>query len=294
MRVLADPKTQLPRFFKELGDAARISAPDAQLIADGFAAGAQTFDALARDPAALKATIEKSPGTLDVATRSFRNQRPFLRDLALVSADLRGAASELRTASPVLTDALRSGIAPLRQTPALNRRLGQTMTALQQLTANPGTNRAIAGLTATMTTLNPQLRYLGPFVTVCNYWNYWWTFLSDHLTDQDGTGTIQRIQAKQVAPGSPQDNLDAFGQSQPITGLHMQYYNAAIDDQGNADCEAGQRGYPRHLAEGMPNSQEIAVDSATPGDQGPTFTGRPTVLPGQTFQRIPSGPRFRP
>jgi virulence factor Mce-like protein len=292
MRVLADPDTKLARFFKELGDAARISAPDAELIADGFAAGADTFEALGRDPEALKATIEKSPGTLAVGTESFRAQRPFLRDLALVSADLRGVAKELRGTAPPLTDALRTGIAPLRRTPALNRRLGDTLQALDDLTSNPGTDRAITGLVATMTTLNPQLRYLGPYVTVCNYWNYWWTFLADHLTDEEGTGTIQRIQAKTVS--GAQDPLDNFGAAQPIPGLHAQFYAAAIDDQGNADCENGQRGYPTHLANGIPSSRQIVVDSTTPGNQGPTFKGRAKVPAGETFSRLPSDPRFRP
>jgi virulence factor Mce-like protein len=294
MSTLADPGTHLPRFFSELGDAARISAPLAKPIADGFRAAGQTFEALSRDPAALKATIEKSPGTLAVGETSLRAQRPFLHDLAAFSTDLRGAAHELRGAAPVLTAALRTGISPLRQSPALNRRLASSLEALRSLAAAPGTDRALASLGETMATLNPQLRYLGPFVTVCNYWNYWWTYLADHLTDEEGTGTIQRIQSKNVNPVGPQHSMAGFGAAQPAQGLHGQYYGAAVDDQGNADCENGQRGYPKHLASGLPAAQEIAVDSETPGNQGPTYTGKAHVPAGETFQRLPSGPRFRP
>ena len=292
MRVLGDEDTRLVRLFRELGDFSRIAAPEADTILAGFRAGADTFEALSRDPDALKATIEKSPEVLAVGERSLRAQRPFLRNLALVSGDLRAAAGELRRTAPVLTTALRSGIEPLRASPALNRRLGTTFEALTQFARNPGTDRGINGLSALMTTLNPTLRYLGPHVTVCNYWNSWWTFLADHLSDEDGTGTLQRIQAKSV--DGDQRPLETFGVATATRGAHAQAYGAAVDDQGNADCENGQRGYLQHLAEGVPREREIVLDPQTPGLQGSTFTGRPRVPEGQTFQRLPPGPVIRP
>lgn len=287
MRVLSSREARLERLFAELEDAARVSAPLAETIADGFAAAADTFGALAQDPAALDATIAESPATLAVATRSLRAQRPFLRSLASVSTDLRTAAAELRRSATPLASTLRSGIRPLRGTPALNRRLGATFDALRALAASPNADRGAGKLDESARALNPLLRYLGPFVTVCNNWNYTWTFLADHITDKDSTGQIQRVQAK--SPDDEQQNLDAMGQGNPIPGLHIQQYNAAIDDQGNADCETGQRGFPRHLARGLPSSQPIVLDPDTPGSQGPTFRGRPRVLEGQTYSRLPEG-----
>jgi hypothetical protein len=145
-----------------------------------------------------------------------------------------------------------------------------------------------------MNTLNPQLRYLGPFVTVCNYWNMWWTYISDHFSDEDGTGTLERIQAKQPTAGSPEAPLSEFGASEPIPDAHAQAYGAAIDDQGNADCENGQRGFMEHNTEGVPKERRLVVDADTPGNQGTTFSGRPRVPEGQTFQRLPPGPKVRP
>ena len=49
-----------------------------------------------------------------------------------------------------------------------------------------------------MKTLNPTLRYVGPHVTVCNYFNYSWTHFADHVSEEDATGTLQRIQVKNV------------------------------------------------------------------------------------------------
>jgi hypothetical protein len=289
MNVLRDPETQLGRFFDELEDAARISAPLANTMADGFRAGADTFGALARDPDALRETITESPPTLAVGTDALRNMRPFLRSLADVSGDLRLASAELRRSAPPLRVALAAGIVPLRQTPAFSARLGHTFDALTALARSPGADTGVAGLGETMTTLRPLTRYLGPYATVCNYWNYTWTFLSDHITDRDQTGQIQRVRAKNAFNAPDQFNLGSFGQAQPVNGLHAQPYGAAIDGQGNADCEAGQRGYPDHLANGLDPSLHLVGEPVTPGDQGTTFTGRGRVPKGETYTSVAEG-----
>src|SRR3954463_4494754 len=64
MRNLSDPNTNLRRFFKELGDAARVVAPVADVQARLFTTMADTFGAISSDPQALKDTIAKSPSTL--------------------------------------------------------------------------------------------------------------------------------------------------------------------------------------------------------------------------------------
>src|SRR5215213_5695321 len=52
MNNLADDRTKLPNFFKELGDFTRIVAPVAKEWAHSFSAQADTFDAIGRDPQA--------------------------------------------------------------------------------------------------------------------------------------------------------------------------------------------------------------------------------------------------
>ena len=303
MRSLSAEGTQLARFFDELEDAARISAPVADDVAQGFTEAGRVFEAISRDPEALKATISESPPTLDVGIRSLADQRPFLRRLAGISDEIRGTAREARRSLPAFNRTLAVGTPVLRRTPQLNQDLRRSLAALRDLSRSPTTNMVLGGLTATMRTLNPTLRWVGPHVTVCNYWNYWWTYLSDHLSEEDSTGTAQRIQAK----NSPlQDNtLNEFGASQPVNGegadpvsqatfgdpaeLHAQSYGRAVDERGEADCESGQRGYPRRLAQGAPANLDIVVDPRTPGNQGPTFTGRPRVPEGQTFSAEPNG-----
>jgi len=71
--------------------------------------------------------------------------------------------------------------------------------------------------------------------------------------------------------------------------LHDQLYNAAVDAEGNADCESGQRGYLKRLATGFPANMDIVVDTRTPGSQGPTFKGRARIPDGQSFTSEPGG-----
>ena len=101
----------LPLAGQDGGGRAPVAGVNAQLFTDM----ATTFEAFSRDPQALEATIAKSPSTLDVGTRSFRIQRPFLRDLGDFSVDLRGATHELRGALPIINPALEIGTPTLRR-----------------------------------------------------------------------------------------------------------------------------------------------------------------------------------
>src|SRR6266550_2584703 len=74
MANLSNPSTQLKEFFKQIGRASAQVAPVAAVQAQLFANMADTFAAIGRDPAALAATIEKSPPTEAVAIESFRIQ----------------------------------------------------------------------------------------------------------------------------------------------------------------------------------------------------------------------------
>ena len=172
----------------------------------------------------------------------------------------------------------------------------------------PGTGSAFRGLGATADTLNPTLRFLGPYITVCNYWNYSWTNVSEHLSNPDPTGGSQRTllnqAGQQIDPSNGQrTGVTTLGAVYPANGgessstvqhLHTNNYSAAIDRQGNADCESGQRGYVEKLTHyNQDPNIKIVTDPKQAGNAGPTLTGRPRVPEGQTFTRLPeSGPKF--
>lgn len=304
-RLLADDDTNLRRFFAELGDAARVIAPVADTYARSFGAGADVFEAWSRDEEALRETITRSVPTLETGIASLRAQRPFLRDFAALSGSLEDVATRLPRNLPRIIPALETGTRVQRRVPQLNRDLGDVLTDLRELTVDPVTTVSLRGLDRTVGILNPTLRFVGPYITVCNAFNYAWTHVSEHLTEPDPTGTSQRTLLNQpprnADPTSP--SIGSIGAPRPSNGepvlsgspvnLHTNAYGAAITDDGQADCEAGQRGYPQRIAKFADPSLNIVVDPHTPGVQGPTFKGRPRVLPGQTFTRHPQlGPKL--
>jgi virulence factor Mce-like protein len=291
MRNLSAPETRLSSFFKELGDAARVIAPVARQQAHVFTTMATTFEAIGRDEGALKETISKSPPTLDVATDSLRAQRPFLIDFGHFSKDFQGATRELRAALPTVNSAISQGIGVQNRSVSMNTRLGATFDALRGLAEPPATTAALRGLTATMATLNPQLRYYGPYLTVCNYWNYFWTFAAEHFAEEDITGEAERALANQA--GHQDDSVTSMGANAAANGvavkdgaaqyMHGPVFSHAVDASGQADCESGQRGYLQRNAKNFPKDMKVQLDPRSPGLQGPTYTGRAKVPAGETF-----------
>jgi virulence factor Mce-like protein len=301
---LSSPQTELTRFFDNVDAFTDTVAPLSQVDSQLFTYMASTFGALVRNPKNLEQTIAESPSTLSVSTQSLRVQQPFLIDLTKLGHELNPATAELRRALPDINPALEVGAKTLARTPILNRGLQHVMVALKNLALSPGTNVALNALTSTVDTLNPMIRYLGPYVTVCNDFNYFWTYLADDVSETTSFGTAQRVLFKLANVLQP-NNVGIQGASSPVDGgglnlgpligneyLHDQAYGAAIDDQGNADCETGQRGYPQKLNSFDPQGRDLVTDTHDPGDQGPTYAGEPKVPAGETFSRNPqTGPQ---
>jgi ABC-type transporter Mla subunit MlaD len=320
MRNLSDPQTGLARFFSELNDFTRVIRPVSEQFARGFRYQADTYEAIGRDPGALRATIEKQAPTLAAAERSFRTQRPFLRETTALSRELNLTSRSLRTALPPLNRALEVATPVTRRSIELNDELVGAFAALRDLTSNPTTNGALRGLTATVTTLNPTLRFIGPFVTVCNYWNIFWTFTAEHFTAPNPAGGAQRVL---LNTGDRQDDnvSNSMGANEYATGRDLlvpegirQYAHTntaggmAINKRGEADCLPGQQGYAyganRHDDTPDKFYKRAVVDQANgiveEPVKGPTYAkfdkqgrgsgaNRTRVPEGQTFTHIPGG-----
>jgi virulence factor Mce-like protein len=303
-QYLSAPSTELTRFFDGLNSFMGAVAPVAQVNAELFGKMATTFGAIDRNPADLKATIAESPSTEQVSTQSLAVQQPLLVDLTTFGHYMTPATQSLKTALPILNPALEQGTQVLGRTPPLNQRLQQTMDALNTLAQAPGTNVALNALVDTVDTLNPMVKYLGPYQTVCDGWNYWWTYIADHFSEATDFGFAERTLLNQSNAAQP-NNVSDQGANAPVNGggfdspsggnqyAHGPTYGAAVDNQGNADCETGQRGYVKQLNDLDPQHRNFDDDPHTPGDQGPTFAGRAHVPTGETFSRAPTtGPQL--
>jgi ABC-type transporter Mla subunit MlaD len=282
-KVLAEPATQLERFFPELGDAARIVAPVAVDNAQQFTNGAIAFGAISSDPQALRDTISGGPPALESGLRSLPVQQPFLADFADFSQLLRPGVRDLRAALPVLNQAVSIGKKVLPRTVPMNHDLQGVMEELNNLVADPSTLTSLTRLGDTFNLTQDAGAKIGPNQTVCNYFNYWVTFLTSHFELPTPYGYAERVVPPSIAgstspstlPRNPMDNYSggqgdgrfssnslagpnagkfsplnsAPGGSPPgyhndgIPILHGAPYAAPVTD-GQANCQAGQFGYP--------------------------------------------------
>ena len=304
---LASPETNLQNFFRQLDITAATIAPVSQIFAHSFTTMANTFAAIDRDPQALRDTIAKGPATLTVATNSLRAQMPFLTDSAAFGTDLSAAARALHGALPTLNSALEVGTRVTRRTPVLYRNLQEAMTALRNLAQSPTTDAALRGLTATVATLQPQLRFLGPYVTVCNYWSTFWEFAAESQASPGTGGTALRALLNTADPAQT-NTLNSTGANLPVNNttssdgsppeaLHNQPYGAAVTDSGKADCEYGQRGYIKRSPH-APAGYNIATDphNEVGYRAGPTYrhynNGGPIASAGLGPDQVPAGETF--
>jgi virulence factor Mce-like protein len=276
MRNLANPETELDQFFLQLGRAAEQVAPVARVQAELFTNMADTFAAMSRDPRALQATIEKSPPTMDAAIRSFRVQRPFLRDFAVLSRRLRPAVRELPRSLPKLSRAFRVGTPILPRTAQLNERLRLATLELEDLFENPNTLLTLKDLTTALSVTRPAAEFVAPYQTVCNFSVYFLHPLGEHWSqtafdpggDPAGTSQNQGLKFPNLEqpnaysttessrpvdiPDDPSahppewsgnDAQDAKFAGEPAHRFYEPQTDPAIDAQGNADCQNGQVGY---------------------------------------------------
>ena len=159
---------------------------------------------------------------------------------------------------------------------------------LNQLVSQPATRITLQRLEDTFEAAKPLVKWVVPQQTVCNYWNYWFTFIPNALSER-------RRDRLHVPPGP--DELPAAGRGDdadrrllaacsrtaapprllggtfepytlPIINAHP-YGPAGLKD---ADCQAGQSGYDlgQALVPGQAADNPAYGVSDLPGSRGPT------------------------
>jgi hypothetical protein len=182
------------------------------------------------------------------------------------------------------------------------------MAALRDLASAPTTNAALRGLTATVTTLQPQLRFLGPYFTVCNGWNTFWTFTSEHLSAPVPQGTAQRALLNFASlqdnsygnAGAPEPANGQNVKNGPPVYFHGDVYEHAVNSSGAADCLRGQTGYIQRAFQYGAPQYNIDADPKGPGYfgylLGPTYHTYGAYGAGQGLNpsSVPAGETFTP
>ena len=286
-RALARPETRFRRLFPELGDAARIVAPVAEAQAQFFTNAAIAFAAISEDELALQETISEGVPTLETGIALLPRQRPFLREFALLSRELRPGVRDLRATLPVLNEAIEVGTPVLEDSPSMNRKLRRALRELNQLVSQPETKVTLKRLEQTFDAAKPLAKWVVPAQTVCNHWNYWFTFFAESFSDPDPVGFAYR-QVVAAAPPGPEvesnvsgySGITASGRESAALGGQFKPFELPIANAGpymptgqrNADCQLGQRGYPLGAAPlpGQPRDSAANLVSDLAGTRGPT------------------------
>jgi hypothetical protein len=252
--------------FRALGATAAEVAPVAEEQAALFANLDTTFTALASVARPfIQDTITQSPPTLDVGTREFPLQRPFLRNSAALFRELRPGVRTLPKSAPILADALEFGTATLPKTPPFNRRLARVFDTLADFSDDPLVNRGVSQLTRTARSLRPTVAFLTPAQTVCNYATLWFRNISSLLSEGDTNGTWQRF----IIVTTPQGpNNEGGPSSAPANGptednhLHSNPYPNTASPGQTRECEAGNEGYSigKTVIGNVPGSQGVKTD----------------------------------
>ena len=127
-------------------------------------------------------------------------------------------------------------------------------------------------------------------MTVCNSWNYFFTYLAEHFSEPDDTGPSQRALLNMVA-GQQDDALGSIGrqragqrqgraarQGDDAVPARRRLRRRRSRPTGSADCEAGQRGYIAGLQRRCATRASRATRTRAPSTarsrarQGPTYT----------------------
>ena len=305
MQSLSDPRTEVDRFFQELGetlgDIARScdrstgprrlpgdatprigSALDAQspecaqpvavVQARLFSEMADTFEAIGRHPDELRELIDDTVPTIRTSEASFAVQKPFLSDFADLSRRLRPAARALPGALPPLNDALVVGQEVLPRTVALNQRTERLLRALEDLNENPNTLLALKDFTQTVRVGAPFVEYLAPYQSVCNYFTISFTNLGEHLSEPVDDGFLQRVLAKSGPNSSEQDDtlFDSNADRPADVPADMDPQDAQIGDQeGFKEVQDEVNNELDELQEVLDDLEDLPGGVVPPALQGP-------------------------
>jgi ABC-type transporter Mla subunit MlaD len=265
-RNLSDPNTHLKRFISTLAATAAEVAPAAEDQAQLFVNVDRTMAAL-REVARpyIQDSISGGHPALDEAIRSLPVQRPFLANSEGLFRELRPGVRALRTAAPVLADALVVGTSTLPRTVALNKRLTSLLLELQRFAEDPQVAQGVNGLTDVVESLNPTLQFLAPAQLQCNYVTLWFRNVSSLLSEGDRNGTWQRF----IIIATPQGRNNEGGpSSEPANGptvdnhLHSNPYPNTASPGQPKECEAANEPYDRgHTVIGnVPGRQQATTE----------------------------------
>lgn len=190
--TLSDPATRLERFIIALSDTAAATAPVSEAFADSFRGLRATMEAFSRDPAALAASISGAVPLVEQSPPLLARARPLLDDSAELLRRLDPGIAALPETVPILNRAFRVGAPVLARTPRTADDLRGLFVELRRTVDQPSTKITIDRLGGVLDDVRELGLHVAPAQTTCNYFNYFATFLGEHLSQRTNVGFQQR------------------------------------------------------------------------------------------------------
>ncbi len=217
LRNLLAPSTGFDRLFPAFAQAAAEVHPVAQQQASMFTGLYQTFQAWAGVREQLKETIRLGPEALQTATDEFPQQAEFMDNSTELFRRLRPAFASISAAAPNLATAVTDGTPALKRAPGLNKRIENTLDAVNVFGQDQRVLSGISNIARTATDLGEPVAHITPAQTRCNYITLMtrnlWSMLSDTTTI--GSSARVNIVILPVAPNSEGGPASAPANSEP-------------------------------------------------------------------------------
>ena len=159
---------------------------------------------------ALRQTIERLAPDARGGHPQLPGPAPVPARPAELARRLEPVADQIEESLPVTGAALRTGTPVLTKAPPLYRRTREVFRSLDELAANPNTLLALRDLHSTVQVTTPLVEHVAPYQTVCNYWNYYWTAIAEHVSEEVPRRhhPARQPEVRQPHPGQPAVRLD--------------------------------------------------------------------------------------
>jgi ABC-type transporter Mla subunit MlaD len=262
---LSHPATRLRAFVRGLDRALGELAAASPQLGSLVEAADVTATALAGVRGELAEVIAELPATEEAGIRALSVARPVLDDAAALARDVRAGSALLPLATRRLDSALDTGTPVLRRGAALAERLGVTLAAVEDLSADPLTRSALERLRATLASGLRTLRFVAPAQVQCNYLGLWTRNVPSVVSEGDSAGTWFRTLVVQ-------QNEESSPHAEPAPELHANPYAHSAAPGQDGECEAGNEPYlPGQRIGNVPGHQGRTTEPTAP----PEGVGRP-------------------
>ncbi|MCW2983851.1 MAG: Mammalian cell entry related domain protein [Conexibacter sp.] len=271
-RTLNARATRLGALVTAADDLSGALAPVATDLSAGFASAGTTFGALARNRAALGATLDRLAPAERATTRALTRVQPALDDLGVLSLGLRRATGRLSGTLRSVNDAAAAGVPAAAQLRPFSRRLGPVFDALARLDDGSRAVGGIRSLSRLTDATGGTLDVFLPAQVHCNFIPLWANALGGVFSAAGGTRGGPLFTAVGFTHLGTQNEVFQNASPSPDAGINY------VPHANANECESGNEVYDGRQHLNNPPGNQSSSTRATAPPAGVTELGRKAGL----------------